>query len=56
MRKRSATAIVENNTAGVREAKTRIALGKPGTETKSRVSWQTLWTYFQMAPLASSIG
>jgi hypothetical protein len=33
-----------------------IVLGKPGIEAKSRVSWQTLETYFEIVPLASSIG
>jgi hypothetical protein len=37
-------------------AKTRIALGKPGTWMKSRVSWQTRCGCFAMGPLASSIG
>jgi hypothetical protein len=37
-------------------AQTRIALGKPGTWMKSRVSWQTRWNRVAMGPLASSIG
>jgi hypothetical protein len=35
-------------------AKTQIALGKPGTETKSRVSWQTRRTYFRNGAVGSS--
>jgi len=37
-------------------AKTRITLGKPATGMKSRVSWQTRWSYLAIVPLASSIG
>src|SRR6476660_2823137 len=37
-------------------AKTRSALGKPGTETKSRVWWRALCGCFATGPLASSIG